>query len=137
MQPVAVDDLKYLVIGRQIVRVQKGLARDRHQCRIEDVHADPIGAVVAFASMIRPQHTFENRLELGLGVLASDLFASTRRHGPHAERCQEADGGLHDVTSGSCSLEQASCQGSGVPAVRAGHCGHMGDGSFRSFRRHR
>ena len=69
MHPFAVEDLQHLVIGRHVVGVQEGLARDRYQLRIEDALSDPIGAPVAFVPVVGPQHPFENRLELRLGVV--------------------------------------------------------------------
>ena len=75
MHPFAVEDPQHLVIGRHIVGFQKGLACDRHQHRIEDIQSDPIGAPVAFVPMVGPQHAFENRLELRLGVLGSTCSA--------------------------------------------------------------
>ena len=77
MHPFAVEDLQHLVIGRHVVGFQEGLARDRHQLRIEDSLSDPIGAPVPFVPVVRPQHSFENRLELSLGVFGSDMFVST------------------------------------------------------------
>jgi len=80
MHAFAVEDLQHLVIGRHVVGVPEGLARDRYQLRIEEGLSDPIGAPVAFVSVVSPQHSFENRLELSFGVLGSERFVWTRGH---------------------------------------------------------
>jgi hypothetical protein len=64
---------------------QEGLARDRHQLRIEDSLSDAIGAPVAFVPVVRPQHSFENRLELSLGAFRFGMFVSTRGHVLHPQ----------------------------------------------------
>ncbi len=80
MHPFAVEDLQHLVIGRHVVGFQEGLARDRRQLPIEDSLSDAIGAPVPFVPVVRPQHSFENRLELSLGVFGFDMFVSILGH---------------------------------------------------------
>jgi hypothetical protein len=93
MHPIAVEDLQHFEIGRHVVGVQEGLARDRYQLPIKDSFSDPIGAPVAFVPVVGPQHSFENRLELSLGVLGSEIFVSTRGHGPHPNSVSGRRGG--------------------------------------------
>jgi hypothetical protein len=80
IHPFAIEDLQHLAIGRHVVGFQEGCARDRYEIRIEDSLSDAIGAPMPFVAVIRPQHSFENRLELSLGVFALDRFVSTRGH---------------------------------------------------------
>jgi hypothetical protein len=86
MHPFAVEDLQHLLIGRHVVGFQEGLARDRYQLPIEDSLSDAIGAPVPFVAVVRPQHSFENRLELSLGVFGFDMFVSSRGHVSHPKR---------------------------------------------------
>ena len=89
MHPFAVEDLQHLVIGRHVIGVQEGLARDRYQLRIEDALSDPIGAPVSFVPVVGPQHSFENRLELRLGVLGSERCVPTGGHVYHPNQKSE------------------------------------------------
>ena len=105
MHPFAVEDLQHLVIGRHVVGVQEGLARDRYQLRIEDALSDPIGAPVAFVPVVGPQHSFENRLELSLGVLGSERFVST------GDRLRDSGGHSGVIRKGEATPpERARCE---------------------------
>jgi len=80
-EEVAEMALQHLVIGRHVISVPEGLARDRDQRLIEESLADPVSAPVAFVPVVPPQRPLENRLDLRLGGLDVDLFVSIRGHG--------------------------------------------------------
>jgi hypothetical protein len=68
------------VIGRHVVGVPEGFARDRYQLPIEEALSDPIRVPVIFVPVVGPERSIENRSELSLGVLGTEIFVSIRGH---------------------------------------------------------
>jgi hypothetical protein len=121
MHRFAVENLQHFAIGRHVVGVQERLARDRYQLGIKDSLTDPIGVPAAFVPMIGPQHSFENRLALSLGVRGSGMFVSTRRRTRdsigHSGPVRKGEATLPDVPRERSEIDEFVRIGSATPGM--------------------
>jgi hypothetical protein len=69
-----------LVIGRHVVGVPEGFARDRYQLAIEEALSDPIGVPVTFVPVVGPERSIDNCSELSPGALGTEILLSIRGH---------------------------------------------------------